>query len=522
MTEIRWRRGQGRSALFALAGLILCGVGLILSWAPETEAAGGSNDAGIFQIMEHYGPVSGGQTITVKGKFLPDVSTSQYVQNGLIFHFDAINNLGTGDANHSTTTDTWVNLAPTGSIYDGAICQGLATGAQCTTSAAGGWYGDVLTFDEGTAVFVGGLGTQRPVDLAATQAFTLESSFRATGVTTQRYIFSDVDSGGVGLYLVPETGTGLQRVTNIAFINGAYQGLNSGTFVGNTWHTVSATYGGGAQGLTLDGVKSTPVTRTGVLTNNVSGIGFMIGGNPGYGYTSDGEQLRTGDFVSAARLYNRTLGDREVRFNQAIDKARFGAGASMVEWAATAGFEIDGNVCTNLTVVNDSTITCTTPAGSAGAKATEFTMAGDSFGLADYTYVDTFVNITADSALALSGAPDQLISGNVVVNTITNNPDGYSLTIETTNTNLVCATDSAAVIPAGSGTLNNTWGYGVGASLPSVWTGITTSPVEIKNFGTATNLTLGDDTRVWFGAQVDISKPACQYRGTVRFTAVAN
>jgi hypothetical protein len=359
------------------------------------------------------------------------------------------------------------------------------------------------------------------VDLATTQAFTMETVTNSI-VNNNVYMFGNQEVGGIGA---------IKRGDGVYFdlyINGAYlpnpsfaAALENGqhSFAG-AWSGASGVYAG-----YVDGVKNT-VAAAGVLTNPVSNTVFSIGSNPGGTAVGIGGNAIQNGQVHAARLYNRALGDREVRFNQAIDKARFGAGASMAEWAGAAGFEIDGNICANLTVVNDSTITCTTPAGSAGAKATEFTMAGDSFGLADYTYEEVFVSVAVDDdSLNLSGLPNQLMTGNLTVNTITNNPTGYNLTIKSADTDLICETDSSSFIPAVSGTatdLNNTWGYAVGATTPNTWTGITTSPVLIKNFITATDLTLGDDTGIWFGAQVDISKPACKYSGTVTFTAMTN
>jgi hypothetical protein len=73
---------------------------------------------------------------------------------------------------------------------------------------------------------------------------------------------------------------------------------------------------------------------------------------------------------------------------------------------------------------------------------------------------------------------------------------------------------------------DNKWGYarddGIIPAEPIVWTGVTTSPAVVDNYASATDLTLGRDTRVWFGAKVDYDLPACDYSGTVMITVVGN
>jgi hypothetical protein len=56
------------------------------------------------------GAPAGGNIVTLSGVNLPHVAPSDYVQNGLIAQYDAINNTGTGDTAHSNTTATWKDL----------------------------------------------------------------------------------------------------------------------------------------------------------------------------------------------------------------------------------------------------------------------------------------------------------------------------------------------------------------------------------------------------------------------------
>jgi hypothetical protein len=106
---------------------------------------------------------------------------------------------------------------------------------------------------------------------------------------------------------------------------------------------------------------------------------------------------------------------------------------------------------------------------------------------------------------------------------VTNSKNGYSLTIRADEVNLVSTTDETAMFVPQSvndGALDvNAWGYGVGATSPENWRGVTTGDVEIDNYGAAT-MASGRDTLVWLGARAGYTLPAGEYVGTVTLTAV--
>jgi len=108
---------------------------------------------------------------------------------------------------------------------------------------------------------------------------------------------------------------------------------------------------------------------------------------------------------------------------------------------------------------------------------------------------------------------------------------GYTLTASG-DTDLECELDSSYTIPAlvTPGILTtNTWGVGIGADVltaPSSWLGVTPGGVKLAetaapSLGWVDNNTPGpgDDYAVFFGLRVDGSKMACDYSGTVTFTA---
>jgi hypothetical protein len=57
------------------------------------------------------GSTNGGTWMTITGSGFPKSKTSDYVTSGLVAHWDGINNLGTGDQNHSSDSNTWTDLS---------------------------------------------------------------------------------------------------------------------------------------------------------------------------------------------------------------------------------------------------------------------------------------------------------------------------------------------------------------------------------------------------------------------------
>jgi len=108
---------------------------------------------------------------------------------------------------------------------------------------------------------------------------------------------------------------------------------------------------------------------------------------------------------------------------------------------------------------------------------------------------------------------------------------GYTLAASG-DTDLECELDSNYKIPAlvTPGTLTtNTWGVGVGAdalTAPSSWLGVTSGGVKLAETAAPSSGWVdsstpgpGDAYAIFFGLKVDASKMACDYSGTVTFTA---
>jgi alpha-tubulin suppressor-like RCC1 family protein len=141
------------------------------------------------------------------------------------------------------------------------------------------------------------------------------------------------------------------------------------------------------------------------------------------------------------------------------------------------------------------------------------------------TKEDVYIMLgTSEDAITLSPVPN----GNADVasldlTVVTNNSNGYNLTIKTDEVNLVCGDgNSDKIVPqSADGSLEtNAWGFGVGASEPTAWKGIEASAKLIASGAAATDDS-GISTKVWFGVKVDYLTAVCNYSGEVMFSAVA-
>jgi hypothetical protein len=202
------------------------------------------------------------------------------------------------------------------------------------------------------------------------------------------------------------------------------------------------------------------------------------------------------------------------------------SGANFVNGGTTIRF---GTAVASCSFVSTTQMNCTVPAGSAGgATAVSVTTAGGTTSLSGgYTYIVSLSLALNKSELEMSGVPGDLIADYLIANVKTDNPKGYNLSIESTRSDLICTGDSSSykitALPSTAGAMqDNKWGYSVsaGASPPSSWAGVTTTTATIDSSTSPTDLTMGRDTKVWFGLRVDFSLPVCSYDGEVTFTAV--
>jgi len=146
---------------------------------------------------------------------------------------------------------------------------------------------------------------------------------------------------------------------------------------------------------------------------------------------------------------------------------------------------------------------------------------------------DIFLQIDASaSSVVLNIAPTSPFDQDYVsVGVTTNNPSGYSLYIESSGANLICATNSSLVIPPtiGNAIDAKTWGFQVGASTTSTgWASTPTTPTLIAansgpTFAPSTSPT-AENTQVNFAVrdgQPPLT-PCSVYKQVVTYSAITN
>ncbi|MDR2336815.1 MAG: IPT/TIG domain-containing protein [Candidatus Nomurabacteria bacterium] len=190
------------------------------------------------------------------------------------------------------------------------------------------------------------------------------------------------------------------------------------------------------------------------------------------------------------------------------------------------------------TFVSSTQVSCVTPQHLTPGKINVVvaTGGGSSTLTGGFEYESPTIAMTLSrNNLTITGTIGELWTDNLTVNVKTNNPKGYVLNIEASEPNLKCVDDTKTyTIPAISGTSAldgatgrvNKWGYAKddgSLSVPSSWTGVTSSTVAIDGLTSSATVADGRNTVVWFGARVNYGQPACDdYVTDVTFTVVGN
>jgi hypothetical protein len=213
------------------------------------------------------------------------------------------------------------------------------------------------------------------------------------------------------------------------------------------------------------------------------------------------------------------------------------SGLSVSDVSAT----FDGVAATDVTIVDDNTITVKTPPHVVGAVDVMLNLDGESL-----TWDDGFEYIVAvyltlgvsSGSVMYSVSPNGSNSGYTVANVDTNNPTGYELTLESGGSDLVCGSYTIPSIAA-DGTLSiaagkhGAWGWNVVEPSgswtlgvpdePSAWRTIPFGASAIMANPLTPSAVGGDDYGVFFGATVDWGQPACSgYQQTLTITVVGN
>jgi hypothetical protein len=343
----------------------------------------------ISNISPAVGSATGSQQVTISGLNLPSSSSSDYIQDGLVAHYDGVDNIGLGDENRSTTTTVWANLASQGFNLMKTSRGGSYTDAGSSWTNLGYQIGSV-TGTNGTGVY----WRTKETDLTGT--FPVGTAARTT-----EYIYKTPD-GWTGA--ATSGGNGEQR--GIGGYGGGIQSESGGggTFWGHTFADTSgrnrfipigtnslnceadmpipmftdankgsklidssSTYNGNSNGkfanntqLYLNGINATNSMNCDSNTftiNTTGGAPFVFGSKSYQDAIASGGFTARGFTLLSYRLYNRVLTSDEIMKNYSIDKKRFIANPVTIK--------IGNNDCTDIIFESDTTIKCSTPSGTA-------------------------------------------------------------------------------------------------------------------------------------------------------------
>jgi hypothetical protein len=410
-------------------------------------------------VSPNAGPTAGGQTITITGSgFKPAITEQHYVKSGLVGMWDAINNTGSG---HSATTTSWKDLVGTNNLT-------LINFAMTSTS---GWTANSLYFDgtndyvEGNNPLYNGVGGKPDMTVE------VMSSKRALKYGALISMNNTVNvEGYMNIWTALYDNRPYETVYSycpehckVVADNNLYSyRLPTSTYPLGSVKTVSYGKDGTSYFTYLDGSLEAEANYT-IADGNVVGwrqntfrVGASYGSN-GTAYPTPDPSFFFNGSVNNLRLYNRALSAAEMSLNSQIDQTRFRGVA--FDYNANTTVTIGGVAATNVNVVNDTTITATTPAHAAGKVNVVVNSIGTTVTITNgYTYDSTKPTITLNPN---SG------SGNSIKVKLTASDSGsglaglrYTETNSATNpfTNLTTCQKSGTAITTDSSITVNTTG----------------------------------------------------------------
>jgi hypothetical protein len=325
----------------------------------------------ISSVSPSSGPVGGGQRITISGGYFPHATIDEYVPDGLVAFYDGINNTGGGDVYHSVTTDTWVDLV-TG--WDKLkLTNAPAADAGWTTSGFKVSPNSYFLSTEEVPDIWPDENEPRTVEIIYRVRPESDLPANFEGVMLNYTDFTgDISFAGRGFYVRyrGEVGNSFQPLAvdydNI-FIYDAKNHIPS-LYQKNTLHTITTTYANSLADETntnfiIDGVPAPEaiVTRNNTSLNTLRGHLKL-----GRSATGAGGVLISGFTFYSVRVYNRVLISAEIQQNARLDQLRYTQTPTI-----EIGSDEDGWVkCTDVAILDSSTITCITGAHTELAGAT--------------------------------------------------------------------------------------------------------------------------------------------------------
>ncbi len=308
-----------------------------------------------------------------------------YVQDGLVLHYDGIRNAGAG-AEHSTTSDTWVNLASGGSLPL-TWCSWISSDSKYqrvrNNTTQGAWEENGFHFD-GRSVFA----TEESSNLFSlpethTMQFTMTADLsEATGTSGSGYLFMPGKSWEQGSVGVRNSSNGTTTPANAVYVVDRGRFNNTTTrpnFVDATprYATIRGTSASLAcfDGTTIPAVGTTYTDscRANVNTRNAHANDWIAFGAQYYDGNKTGTTRDTiasiqgfNGTLHAIRYYSKALSADDLAWNRVVDEARFFGASAPIPMTnvvvATAVEGVDGDQPCGAYALDAEGFTFTAPA----------------------------------------------------------------------------------------------------------------------------------------------------------------
>ena len=391
----------------------------------------------VTSVSPNNGPPAGGTAVTITGTNFAAGATATF--GGTAATNVVVVNSTTITATTPAGSAGAVTVTVTVNGQSGSLTNGFSYVVAPTVSSVSPNSGSTLG---GTAVTI--TGTNFAAGATATFGGTAATNVVVVNSTT---ITATTPAGSAGAVTVTVTNPGSQNgsltngytyvvvptVTSVSPNNGPTAGGTAVTITGTNFAAGATATFGGTAATNVVVVNSTTITAT-TPAGSAGAVTVMVTVNGQNGNLTNGFTYLAPPTVSSVSPNSgSTLGGTAVT----ITGTNFAAGAT-----ATFG----GTAATNVVVVNSTTITATTPAGSAGAVTVAVTVNGQNGSLTNgYTYV------VVPTVTSVSPNNGSTAGGTAVTITGTNFAAGATATFggtAATNVVVVNSTTITATTPA--------------------------------------------------------------------------
>ena len=275
------------ASMFVAASRIIGGYGTVYNSNKTSAEYARINHDG---IKGYFTDVRGNDT-TISGEM-------GYVTDGLLLHFDGIQNTLEG---HDANATVWEDLTQSG--YNGILKNGPT------------WRDSYLKFD-GSDDWVN--INEINLDNLTIEA-VVEYSF--SSATAEREIAVNYQNGGYGLSISNYSPSSYNRNCFVINVSGyGYSAVASDNlFLPSVLYSLSGSYDGNVLNLFENNTKYS-VEKVGTVTKTTKNTNFVLGGDPsGEGIAGNYTALK----LYSLRIYDRALTDEEVQQNYIVDNERF-------------------------------------------------------------------------------------------------------------------------------------------------------------------------------------------------------